>query len=178
MLCMFYHSYAPPIIGVSGSIRLTLGSLFLIFGARTFKGFGWFYLMRFYPESLSRLPFELNSTFRYALVCTLRVMDHLCFTMVFNTALAYVFGIIMYTEAIFLDIQSLFNRIDKLYKSKDSNAELRSIEYVKEVISVHSQIIGWVFDFSIFPWTPTINFRFLVVAWNFWAIWWIPLSWW
>lgn len=59
--------------------------------------------------------------------------------MLFNGALAYVYGIIMYTEAILVDIKSLFDRIDKETGAKESNAELSMLEYFEEAIELHLQ---------------------------------------
>lgn len=79
----------------------------------------------------------MNTTTSYAIVTTLRLIDGFCFSMVFATVPSYVFGIIMYTEAILKDIMAIFDQIDQLSKSKNGSAELSMLEYFKETYIIH-----------------------------------------
>lgn len=86
------------------------------------------------------MPFEMNTTFRCAIVSISQTI-HVTSAMIINTtALIFVFGIVMYVEAILLDIKTLFNRIDRISKSNDNDAELSMFQYCREALDLHSEI--------------------------------------
>lgn len=70
-------------------------------------------------------------------------------TLTLFTILSFFSGIIIYTNAILVDIKSLFNRIENLLKSNDRNAAITVLKLSKEAISVHVRVYRW-FPFLIF----------------------------
>lgn len=96
------------------------------------------------------MPFAVNTSIRYTIVSILRLIDGFSFSMVFATVPSYVFGVIMYTEAILKDIMSIFDQIDQLSKSKDESTELSMLEYFKEthILHIHLNKYAVVFHFQ------------------------------
>lgn len=91
---------------------------------------------------LFRLPFEINTTLRCIIMAIVQLFIFF-FTMITTfTVLSFFSGVIFYIEAILIDIKSIFNRIDKLLKSKEkkTKTQLSILDYCKEAIILHARV--------------------------------------
>lgn len=71
-----------------------------------------------------RTPFEMNTTLRCPILSVCKTCNIMCFMIIFSGGISYIFGVIIHTEAILIDIKSLFERIDRLSKVKDAEPSL------------------------------------------------------
>lgn len=99
---------------------------------------------------ICRTPFELNSTFRYAL---LALFDAVCFTTATSTYCSVpslLIAFMNYSEACCLDIESLFGRLDLLSerpfppkRNGSDRAEWAMYVRFREVIDLHQKLIKY-----------------------------------
>lgn len=86
------------------------------------------------------MPFEMNTTIRYSSVFFSQTCAGCFHILIMSIMVSFVFGICIYTEAILIDIKSLFNRIDRQSKSNGRSAKLTMLEYCKEAIELYGRM--------------------------------------
>lgn len=85
-----------------------------------------------------RVPFELNSTFRWTMISCIQLISNLTGETVTATTITLFFGFNMFVDTCLNDIKSLFNRIDRL--SKDTKSGGKMLSYCTEAIDLHGRI--------------------------------------
>lgn len=108
--------------------------------------------------------------------CALLYCTQLCGTLsgmaIIITAISFFFGIIMYTETILNDLQSLFQRIDVESIIKRATARMTAKKYCIEAINLHTSLLEYFFLSFIFVYILSTIMIF-TDAWKVWPTLWI-----
>lgn len=82
----------------------------------------------------------MNTAFRCMIVALILVCIYFYSTITLGTIVFFFTGTIMYIRALLIDIKLLFNRIEKLLKSKEKDTDLAILDYCKEAIDLHERV--------------------------------------
>lgn len=107
-------------------------------------------------RSNHRTPFELNTTSRLVFITLYETHSGVCAALIISMMPCLLIGSMLYLEAFFLDIESLFVQMDRLSERKISkpfksgrldshlphrvNLDLVMLERCKEVVDLHKEM--------------------------------------
>lgn len=88
-----------------------------------------------------RTPFPVNTTWRCIAMAFFQMGPIFYAPLIYCTILSLFAGLVLYASAILTDITSIFDRIDRLVKSKDIIVdELTVLSHFREAIDLHAQL--------------------------------------
>lgn len=157
--------------------RICVLILFILVIVNSFNRFYFFQYFQFLYILFRRTPFEVNDTLRRTLLVLYGTFGATCATLFFCSMPSLLIGFMLYLEAIFLDIKSLFSQLDHLsdienaQRSKQNNSkqtqhdnfERKLFECCKEVVDLHQKMNRYCLSQSTNPLNSSYfsRFRFL-----------------
>lgn len=93
-----------------------------------------------------RTPYEVNTTARCATMVLFQMIVLTFDLCIFSAMITLLVGLLIYTEACLLDIESLFDQVDRLSKHKNTGQSM--VERCKQAVDLHGRLNGYFVKFK------------------------------